>query len=86
MKEATGAAGTNFSTTFLLTEWERVVDAWQLDTWEAYRDITRIGPYRGLSEAQRKSLWPVFENVRSGLRERDLLTRIHRRDGIWGLA
>ena len=73
--EATSATGTSFSPTFLLTEWERVVDAWQLDTWEAYRDITRIGRYRRLSETQRKSLWPVFEGVRSGLRERGLLTR-----------
>ena len=51
-----------------------MVDAWQLDTWEDYRDITRIGRYRRLSEAQRKSLWPVFERVRSGLRDQGLLT------------
>ena len=75
VNEAAGATGTNFSPTFLMTEWERVVDAWQLDTWEGYRDITRIGRYRRLSETQRKSLWPVFENVRSALRERGLLTK-----------
>ena len=75
VKEAAGATRTNFSSTFLLTEWERVVDGWQLDSWEAYRDITRIGRYRRLSETQRKSLWPVFESVRSGLRERSLLTK-----------
>ncbi len=75
VNEAAGATGTSFSPVFVLTEWERVVDAWQLDSWEAYRDITRIGRYRRLSEAQRKSLWPVFEGVRSGLRDRDLLTK-----------
>ena len=74
VNEAADSTGTNFSPTFLLTEWERVVDAWQLDSWENYRDITRIGRYRRLSEAQRKSIWPVFEGVRSGLRERGLLT------------
>ena len=74
VNEAAKATGTNFSATFLLTEWERVVDAWQLDTWEDYRDITRIGRYRRLSEAQRKSIWPAFERVRSGLQEQGLLT------------
>ena len=73
-KEASEATGTNFSPPFLLTEWERVVDAWQLASWEDYRDVTRIGRYRRLSETQRKSLWPVFEGVRSGLRDRGLLT------------
>ncbi len=28
-----------FSLHFLLTEWDQVVDAWQLDSWEAYRDV-----------------------------------------------
>ena len=67
--------GTKFSQAFHLTEWERVVDAWQLDTWDDYRDVARIGRYRRLSETQRKSLWPVFQQVRSGLREQGLLTR-----------
>ena len=75
VNEAAGATGTNFSPTFLMTEWERVVDAWQLDSWEDYRDITRIGRYRRLSEAQRKSIWPVFERLSSGLREQGLITK-----------
>ena len=74
VNEFAEATGSNFSPTFLLTEWERVVDAWQLDSWEEYRDITRIGRYRRLSEAQRKSIWPIFEGVRSGLRDRGLST------------
>ena len=52
VEEAAGKEGANFSLTFLLTEWERVVDAWQLDTWEDYRDVARIGRYRRLSENQ----------------------------------
>lgn len=31
-------SGHKFSLYFPLTEWEQVVDAWQLDSWEAYRD------------------------------------------------
>ena len=50
-----------FTTSFMLTEWEQVVDAWQLDTWEAYRDVPRLGRRRRLSESQRKVLWSIFE-------------------------
>jgi hypothetical protein len=27
----------------LLTEWQQVVDAWQLQSWEGYRDVARLG-------------------------------------------
>ena len=60
---------------FMLTEWEQVVDAWQLDTWEAYRDVPRLGRRRRLPESQRRVLWSVFKHVRSGLKERNLTTR-----------
>jgi hypothetical protein len=30
---------------FLLTEWEQVVNAWQLETWDAYRDVLRLGTW-----------------------------------------
>ena len=75
VKESASIERSSFSSTFLLTEWDRVVDAWQLDTWEDYRDVNRIGRYRRLSETQRKAVWPVFERVRSGLQERGLLTK-----------
>ena len=65
----------NFSVTFLLAEWERVVDAWQLSSWEEYRDVSRIGRYRRLPETQRRALWPVFERVKQGLRDQGLTTR-----------
>ena len=75
VEDAAGKEGTNFSQAFLLTEWDRVVDGWQLDTWEGYRDVARIGRYRRLSETQRKALWPVFQRVRLSLRERGLVTK-----------
>ena len=75
VEDAAGKEGTNFSRAFLLTEWERVVDAWQLDTWDQYRDVARIGRYRRLSETQRKALWPVFQRVKSDLQEQGLVTK-----------
>ena len=64
-----------FSVRFLLTEWEQVVDAWQLDTWEAYRDVARLGRKTRLPEAQREILWSMFEQVREGLAARNMITR-----------
>ena len=75
VQKAASVEGTKFALTFVASEWERVIDAWQLSTWEDYRDVRRIGRYRRLSEAQRETLWPVFERVRAGLRERALITK-----------
>jgi mRNA-degrading endonuclease RelE of RelBE toxin-antitoxin system len=49
-----------FSHRFMLGEWNDLVDAWQLKTWEAYRDVKRLGRKTRLSEAQRSSecKWP----------------------------
>ncbi len=64
-----------FGQHFLFTEWEQVVDAWQLDTWEEYRDVKRLGRKTRLPEQQRHILWSIFEQVRSSLREQRLPTR-----------
>ena len=71
---AKSVEGHKFGTHFLLTEWDQVVDAWQLEAWEAYRDVTRLGRKTRLPEPQRKVLWSIFERVRAGLVERNLIT------------
>ena len=67
-------AGHKFSLHFLLTEWEQVVDAWQLEAWESYRDVARLGRKTRLPETQRTVLWSIFEQVRDGLKQRKLTT------------
>jgi len=67
-------SGHKFSLQFLITEWDQVVDAWQLATWEAYRDVTRLGRKTRLPEAQRAVLWSIFDQVRSGLVAQKLTT------------
>jgi superfamily I DNA/RNA helicase len=62
------------STAFLLSEWEDVVDPWQLDTWESYRDAKRLGRKTRLPEAQRKLLWAVFSRAQANLQAEGLLT------------
>ena len=74
-KAAANVEDSRFALSFMLSEWEQVVDAWQLDTWEAYRDVPRLGRRRRLPENQRRVLWSIFEHVRSGLKERNLTTR-----------
>ena len=56
-----------FSLPFLISEWEQVVDAWQLETWESYRDVVRLGRKTRLPEPQRVVLWSIFEQVRAEL-------------------
>jgi len=71
---ASAVKGHTFGLHFLLTEWEQVVDAWQLESWEAYRDVARLGRKTRLLEAQRVVLWSIFERVRAGLQSRRLIT------------
>jgi hypothetical protein len=68
-------AGHKFSRRFLFTEWDQLVDAWQLDSWEAYRDVARLGRKTRLPEAQRAVLWSIFEHVIAGLKTRALTTQ-----------
>ena len=65
---------TKFSLHFLWTEWSRVVDAWQLASWEQYRDVPRLGRKTLLSERQRAVLWSISSRVSAALDERGLLT------------
>jgi superfamily I DNA/RNA helicase len=74
VQEAAGVDGSRFSLHFLTTEWDDVVDAWQLTRWEAYRDVARLGRKTRLPELQRQALWSIFERVRTALDGRGLLT------------
>lgn len=59
---------------FLQGEWNDLVDAWQLKTWEGYRDVKRLGRKTRLTEAQRVGLWAVFEGVQKALKRDGLIT------------
>ncbi|WDP91064.1 MAG: UvrD-helicase domain-containing protein [Desulfobacter sp.] len=75
LKEASQSiADHSFSQRFLLSEWQDVVDAWQLNTWEAYRDVRRLGRKTRLPESQRQKLWEIFACVRSMMQKHQLTT------------
>jgi len=63
-----------FSLQFLLSEWEEVVDAWQLGSWESYRDLVRLGRKTRLKEPQRAIAWSIFDKVKLALKEKQLIT------------
>ncbi|MEO6097352.1 MAG: UvrD-helicase domain-containing protein [Fibrobacteria bacterium] len=66
--------GHKFSEHFLRTEWDQVVDAWQVDSWEANRDVKRLGRKTRLPEKQRVVLWSIFERVRQDLKIKKRVT------------
>lgn len=76
IKSASASAGEHrFSEQLLLTEWEQVVDAWQLYNWDSYRNVERLGRKTRLPENQREILWSVYAEVRKELAEQNLITR-----------
>jgi hypothetical protein len=73
-KSSAEITGHKFSPRFLWGEWSDVVDAWQLKSWEAYRDVSRLGRKTRIGGKQREILWSIFERVRAGLAERKMVT------------
>jgi mRNA-degrading endonuclease RelE of RelBE toxin-antitoxin system len=74
LEAAAAAKDLKFSQSFLLNEWHDLVDAWQLDNWETYRDVKRLGRKTRLTEAQRLTLWAVFASVQERLAVQGLIT------------
>lgn len=66
--------GLNASAAFLLSEWEDVVDTWQVDDWETFRTAKRLGRKTRLPEAQRVLYWQVFAQVQAQLKQAGKIT------------
>jgi superfamily I DNA/RNA helicase/mRNA-degrading endonuclease RelE of RelBE toxin-antitoxin system len=76
IKDAAAAvADQKFSVSFLLAEWDELVDAWQLDSWESYREVKRLGRKTRLQESQRLKIWAVLDGVRARLKTEGFTTR-----------
>ncbi|AEO41423.1 UvrD-helicase domain-containing protein [Xanthomonas euvesicatoria] len=71
---ATQVDGLKANAAFLLSEWYDVVDTWQLESWEAYRDAKRLGRKTRLPEAQRALYWQVFTHVQAQLKQAGKVT------------
>lgn len=63
-----------FPVRFLMSEWQNVVDAWQISDVEAYADVPRLGRKNRLGKKQRERLWPVFARARELLDAKSIQT------------
>lgn len=77
--------GHAFKPSFLMSEWEQVIDAWQLTSWESYRDVSRLGRRTRLAENHRKILWAIFEPVQAALKEQGVVTHAGLFNGLTAL-
>lgn len=71
---AAEASLTGFTPRFLVSEWLNVVDAWQLQSLEAYQEVPRLGRKNRLGVKQREKLWPIFLRARQLIEAQGLLT------------
>jgi mRNA-degrading endonuclease RelE of RelBE toxin-antitoxin system len=75
LRDASAGVGSHkFSQHFLWTEWQTVVDPWQLKEWEQYRDVRRLGRRTRLGEPQRALLWSIFEKMQAALAAQNAIT------------
>lgn len=70
-----------FSSRFLVSEWQNVVDAWQVSDLDAYMDVPRLGRKNRMGSKQRARIWPIFNSARLELERQGILTwpEIYRR-------
>lgn len=73
-KAAETAGVTEFSSQFLVSEWENVIDPWRIDSLEAYAGVPRMGRKNRLGAKQRERLWQVFDAVRSAIAAKGMET------------
>ena len=71
---AESAKLTRYTPQFLLSEWEHVIDAWQIDSAEAYATVPRMGRKNRLGAKQREELWSIFAEVRRQIRAKAMMT------------
>jgi superfamily I DNA/RNA helicase len=75
LRQAAGQIeGHRFTERFLFGEWNDVVDAWQLTSWEAYRDVARLGRKTRIGGKQREILWSIFERMRAEMAQRKVVS------------
>ena len=63
-----------FRQRFLLTEWDQIVDAWQIASADAYANVSRLGRKTKIPKKQQAILWSIFQKVREKLVARGLIT------------
>jgi superfamily I DNA/RNA helicase len=68
-KAAAGLGVTDFTARFLFSEWTNVIDAWQLDSANAFANVPRLGRKNRIGAKQRSRLWSVFAATRKAIND-----------------
>ena len=76
--------GGDLTRQFLLEEWQELVDAWGVTDPESYATLPRIGRRTRLGPKQREAAWAVFDQVRTQMAKRALVTRAMVYDRLTG--
>ncbi|MEO1999425.1 MAG: UvrD-helicase domain-containing protein, partial [Planctomycetaceae bacterium] len=63
-----------FTDRFLWVEWHDIIDAWNIASWDEYRDVQRLGRKTRLRKEQRETAWQIFEKVVDELKRRNTVT------------
>lgn len=71
---ATQAAPGQFSDAFLWNEWQDIADARQVNSWQAYKTVKRLGRKTRVGSKQRELLWSIFSKVLHTLKENEQIT------------
>lgn len=66
--------GSTIPQPFLKSEWDDIVDAWQVNSWESYSGVQRLGRRTRVGVKQREVMWRIFERVRKALADRRTVT------------
>ena len=74
IEDAAHATGTDVDPEFLKDEWRLIVDAWNVQDGDQYREIPRLGRKVRMVASRRDEVWQVFENVREQLSKGSLNT------------
>jgi len=72
--DAASSAAPTLTLSFVQSEWDELIDAWQVESWEAYRDVARLGRKTKLPEVRRAAMWAVVEQAREQLHNQGLIT------------
>ena len=63
ISEAISAEGGDFSAAFIIAEWNEVIDANGITTWDAYKIAPRVGRGTPLGRKQRHGVWKIIQRV-----------------------
>ena len=76
IEHAAKEQGCTLDTDLLLAEWDLVIQAQGLTTWDGYRAASRAGRGTPITIRERKAIWQVAEAARAALARRGALTYV----------